>query len=465
MVLNRLIFWRTGNHNQPLGGRYQITQQLGKGGFGTTFLAQDLHLPGSPLCVVKLLKPQVKDAKSLKTARRLFDTEAQVLYELGNHDQIPRLLAHFKENREFYLVQELVEGEPLNRELLVGRPWREDSVIWLLQDILQVLSFVHQQNVIHRDIKPANLIRRRQDGKIVLIDFGAVKQVTTMMQSPNSGVSHLTISIGSQGYMPKEQLGGNPRFSSDVYAVGMVGIQALTGIHPSQLREDRQTGEIVWRDRVPHISPEFATILERMLCYDFRMRYPTAGAALEALARLPTASVDHDSLLSSLPSPVASDTEVVATEEHEQSVVSLTTNLASGEPSYTPAPPPRKLSKTTRIKKYLSPGLIAATLVALSGSWWLSEVFSLSPTNNQLEALVTQQTTVQKPTSLPSSISAAFRDKAEYKLKVDKEAQNWQIHQQPATFVAPHKSVNKQFNSHQMMGKKVIPPQIVREKQ
>ena len=285
MGLNFLQPFQPKNQNKPLGGRYKIIRQLGAGGFGQTFLAEDLHLPNHPQCVVKQLKPQTTDAKSLETARRLFDIEAQVLYELGNHDQIPRLLAHFEDEREFYLAQELIEGELLSQELAVSHPWSEARVLALLEDILQVLAFVHQQQVIHRDIKPSNLIRRREDGKMVLIDFGAVKQVSTQVVNPKNGQTK-TISIGTQGYTPKEQLGGNPRFSSDIYALGIVAIQALTGIHPKHLHEDAETGEIDWRDSAKQVSPELAAILDRMVRYDFRVRYSTAVEALEALQSL-----------------------------------------------------------------------------------------------------------------------------------------------------------------------------------
>ena len=288
MGLNLLRLFKPTNPDKLLGGRYKIINQLGAGGFGQTFLAQDLHLPGHPQCVVKQLKPQVSDAKSLQTARRLFDIEAKVLYQLGNHDQIPRLLAHFEDNQEFYLAQELIEGELLTKELRGGEPWPEDRVIALLQDILHVLAFVHQQNVIHRDIKPSNLIRRRQDGRIVLIDFGAVKEASTPLGLPKSGHTK-TISIGTQGYTPKEQLGGNPRFSSDIYAVGVIGIQALTGIHPRRLSEDPETGEINWREQARQVSSGLAAFLDQMVRYDFRVRYPTATQALEALRSLPTA--------------------------------------------------------------------------------------------------------------------------------------------------------------------------------
>jgi serine/threonine protein kinase/Flp pilus assembly protein TadD len=271
---------------KPLGGRYQIIHKLGAGGFGRTFLAQDLHLPGHPQCVVKQLKPQTSEPETLVMARRLFDTEAEVLYQLGNHDQIPRLLAHFEDNEEFYLAQEFIEGEPLTKEFAKGQPWTESQVIELLQDILQVLAFVHEQQVIHRDIKPPNLIRRQGDGKIVLIDFGAVKQVSSQVVNPETGETNLTISIGTKGYMPNEQLAGTPRFSSDVYAVGMLGIQALTGVHPKCMGEDPQTGEMVWREYALHVSPELAGILDKMVCYDFRDRYPTAADALAAIQSL-----------------------------------------------------------------------------------------------------------------------------------------------------------------------------------
>ncbi|MEO0407919.1 MAG: serine/threonine-protein kinase, partial [Cyanobacteria bacterium P01_A01_bin.135] len=278
-------------HGEPiLGGRYQVIRRLAAGGFGQTFLAQDRHLPGHPVCVIKQLQPRFTDERSLKTARRLFDTEAEVLYTLGNHPQIPRLMAHFEENQEFYLAQEYIDGEPLDNRLVPGHPWEQPRVVAFLADVLQVLTFVHQQNVIHRDIKPANLLRRK-DGRIVLIDFGAVKQVKTGIMDPQSGHTNLTVSVGTQGYMPSEQISGQPRFSSDIYAVGMVAIQALTGMTPMHLPMDPDTGELDWpqiEERVrPALHPTLAAVLARMVYYDFRSRYLTAPAVLEALQTLP----------------------------------------------------------------------------------------------------------------------------------------------------------------------------------
>ncbi|QQE64817.1 hypothetical protein GFS31_14990 [Leptolyngbya sp. BL0902] len=273
--------------SNPLGGRYQIVQPLAQGGFGRTFKAQDLHMPGHPFCVVKQLKPQVSSVEELQVARRLFDTEAQVLYQLGSHPQIPALLAHFEENQEFYLAQELIQGHALTEEL-VGQPWTEAQVVAFLGDLLGVLAFVHAKGVIHRDLKPSNLIRRREDHRIVLIDFGAVKQVSTQLHSQRSGLSH-TISIGTQGYMPSEQLAGRPQFSSDLYAVGILGIQALTGYAPTDLHPHPQSGELDWRGYAPQRSPALLDFLDRLVRYDFRSRYRHGMEALAALRQLPPA--------------------------------------------------------------------------------------------------------------------------------------------------------------------------------
>jgi serine/threonine protein kinase len=265
---------------QLLDRRYRIIRVLGSGGFSQTYIAEDTKLYNTT-CVVKQLKPQSTDRKTLRLARRLFDTEAQLLHKLGYHDQIPQLLAHFEENQEFYLVQQFIPGHPLSRELTSGKHWGEDYVINLLQNILQPLAFVHQNHVIHRDIKPPNLIRRDSDGQIVLIDFGAVKQIGTQVVN-SQGQTKMTVSIGTPGYMPSEQSRGRPRFSSDVYAVGMIGIQALTGLMPDDIPEDTHSAEIMWRDLVP-VNQQLADVLDKMVRYDFRQRYQSAAEALTAL--------------------------------------------------------------------------------------------------------------------------------------------------------------------------------------
>ncbi|MEA5478860.1 YARHG domain-containing protein [Pseudanabaena galeata UHCC 0370] len=283
-----------------ISGRYQIIQSLGGGGFGQTFLAEDLQLPDHHKCVVKRLQPTSNENFIWEIASRLFETEARVLHKLGSHDRIPRLLAHFAEAHEFYLVQELVEGYDLSNEITsiersadgypVGR-MNEAQAIAFLIDVLEILTFVHQQGAIHRDIKPANLMRRRTDGRLVLIDFGAVKQVGTAIAASAVGS---TVAIGTDGYMPNEQAIGKPRPCSDLYAVGAIAIQGLTGVAPNLLSENLETGELAWRHSPDHaalkyraqVSDELARIIDKLVKYDFRDRYQSAEAVLIDVQKL-----------------------------------------------------------------------------------------------------------------------------------------------------------------------------------
>ena len=259
--------------------RYRIREHLVSTEYSDTYLAEDENLPDRPLCLVKRLKSQ-----SARTSH-LFDRETRVLYRLGQHDRIPELLARFEEDGYFYLVYQFIEGQPLYQELIEGKPWEEHQVIALLKDILQVLVFVHKQDVIHRDVHPQNLIRRTSDSKIVLIDFGAVKEINTSLQDTGN-----TRSRGGtqQDYIPPEQSMGTPKFCSDIYAVGIIGIQALTGMRPKQLRVDN-LGNLIWQKNAT-VTPEFARVLDQMVLYAFPQRYPSATEALEALQNLSVVS-------------------------------------------------------------------------------------------------------------------------------------------------------------------------------
>jgi serine/threonine protein kinase len=269
-----------------LVSRYKIIKELSHGGFGQTFIAEDLHLPGHPKCAIKQLKPIDTRPEVLEAAKKLFDREAQTLYKLGKHNQIPSLLAHFEQGAEFYLAQEFIEGRVLSEEIQPSLKLSESYVIQMMQDLLQILDFVHREGVIHRDIKPSNLIRRFSDDRLVLIDFGAVKESSIQRLDPQ-GHTCSTIVVGTYGYMPNEQANGRPKFASDIYAVGMLAVQALTGISPNQLPEDYETGEAVWRDRAPSISPELGDVLDKMVRSHFAQRYQSASEALVALQKVP----------------------------------------------------------------------------------------------------------------------------------------------------------------------------------
>jgi serine/threonine protein kinase len=273
---------------QLLDGRYRVVSNLSSGGFGETYIAEDTKIPGNPSCVVKHLKPANSAPEYLQIATRLFTSEAETLAKLGNYDRIPRLLAYFTEGQEFYLVEEFVAGNTLGKELQPGQRWSESQVIQLLDDILTTLEFVHSHGVIHRDIKPDNIIRRESDRKFALIDFGAIKQMqnqlATQMESLEPTVNP-TVAVGTPGYMPTEQAKGRPRPSSDIYALGAIAVQAMTGMNPRELRDDPNTGEISWQ-HLSSVSAPLTAIVTKMMAYHFKDRYPTAKEARQALSQL-----------------------------------------------------------------------------------------------------------------------------------------------------------------------------------
>jgi CHASE2 domain-containing sensor protein/tRNA A-37 threonylcarbamoyl transferase component Bud32 len=283
-------------------GRYVIEKVLGSGGFGKIYIATDTQQsspsPQSPkiTCVIKHLQPARKDARFLQVARRLFRTEGEILAQLGLHSQIPELIAYFEEENDFYLVEEHIPGFPLSHDLKSGQRWDVAKVLDFLQQLLTVLDFIHRQGVIHRDLKPSNIIRTPA-GKLVLIDFGAVKQITP--QEPNfdrsaifdpaeeiSEQANWTIAIGTRGYSPPEQYAGQPGFGSDIYALGIIAIQALTGIHPLNFPIDVGTGEVDWHQFV-NIPEELKQIIDQMVRFHFRDRYQSARKILTDLKSLP----------------------------------------------------------------------------------------------------------------------------------------------------------------------------------
>lgn len=262
-----------------LNGRYQIKEVLGKGGFGTTFLAEEKGNPNCSVCVIKQLQPIFSELYLRTKAKDLFNREAETLALLGEHDHIPTLFAYFEENNEFYIVQEYIAGNTLEQELIPNQPLPEQQIIDILKEVLEILDFVHGHNVIHRDIKPSNIIRRKQDNKLVLIDFGSVKKLTT------AGGTKGTI-VGSYSYIPEEQFNGKPNFCSDLYALGMIGIQASKGI---ELKPILGAGfpideyrEIRWQKDVK-ISIKLANFLSKMVRNNYRGRYQSVQDALQAL--------------------------------------------------------------------------------------------------------------------------------------------------------------------------------------
>lgn len=268
--------------------RYQVCKLLGRGGFGVTFQVRDRKLPGNPLCVIKQLCPKMQDAASLQKARQRFEQEAKILSKLGSHSQIPQLLDYFEVNGEFYLVQEYVRGSTLTREVRRSGLFSEIRVKQFLLEFLPLLHYVHVNRVIHRDIKPPNLLRCGDDGRLVLIDFGAVKERIATID--HSSLRSSTQFVGTIGFAPPEQLSMRPLFASDIYALGMTCLYLLTGKAPLEFEYEFTTGEVKWH-RFAQVSEHFARILDKMLRISPRDRYQSAEEVLRALKLEPY--LDH----------------------------------------------------------------------------------------------------------------------------------------------------------------------------
>ncbi|BAZ67187.1 MAG: protein kinase [Pelatocladus maniniholoensis HA4357-MV3] len=289
---------------QTLGDRYLIVRQLGQGGFGRTYLAEDINR-FRELCVLKEFFPQVQTAYVLKKAEELFQREATVLYQL-QHPQIPRFRELFRSNfsgKEYlFLVQDYVEGQTysslLDERLQKGLRFTESEITELLLQILPVLEYIHSLGVIHRDISPDNLMlcklpqtspyQRRTEGSLpVLIDFGGVKQVAAVVVSqyyqPNTGaVTPPATLLGKFGYAPPEQMQtGSVEPHSDLYALAATVLVLLTGKQPSELIDDN-TLAWNWRREIS-LSPTLGVVLDKMLSPIPQQRYQSAQQVLQVL--------------------------------------------------------------------------------------------------------------------------------------------------------------------------------------
>ncbi|HBB32684.1 MAG TPA: hypothetical protein DDZ80_16375 [Cyanobacteria bacterium UBA8803] len=295
-----------------LGDRYWAIQQIGQGGFGRTFLAVDEYKPSKSRCVIKQFFPQAQGHQNAQKIAELFEKEAVRLDELGKHPQIPELLAHFEENGSQYLVQEFIEGQNLAEKLAQNGPFAENQILELLQGLLPVLQFIHNQQVIHRDIKPENIIQRPSSlptlmpptnteelegdssqvsiksnplpaslpariGQLVLVDFGASKL------APRTALSVTGTVIGSAGYTAPEQAAGKAVFASDIYSLGVTCIHLLTQKDPFDLYSFDE-GVWVWRDYLKQpVNDAVSRLLDKMLEGATSRRYQSVAEVLDDL--------------------------------------------------------------------------------------------------------------------------------------------------------------------------------------
>ncbi|NJN01603.1 MAG: protein kinase [Leptolyngbyaceae cyanobacterium RM1_1_2] len=268
-----------------LRGRYRPIKLIGRGGFGRTYLAQDSDRLNT-YCVLKQFAPQAQGTKSLSKAIQLFQQEAERLHELGEHPQIPALMAYFEQDQYLYLVQQMIEGKTLLQEMRRQGTLDEAGARSLLEDLLPVLKFIHERNIIHRDITPSNIIRRRIDGKLVLIDFGVAKQFSdAILHEPGTR-------IGTEGYAPIEQLRGGQAYpSSDLYSLAATCLHLLTGVKPERLYSPLE-GRWLWRETLQQnnlkVSPQLGNVLDRLVKDLMSERYISAQAVLDDLRGLPS---------------------------------------------------------------------------------------------------------------------------------------------------------------------------------
>ena len=261
--------------------RYRPIQAIGSGGFGRAFLAADEDITRKTPCVIKQLYMENYRPEIFQKAKELFHQEAQRLDELGKHPQIPSLLAHFEQNQQLYLIQEWISGQTLDLELKEKGAYNETQIWEFLEEMLNILQYVHSHRVIHRDIKPSNIIRR-DDGKLVLIDFGIAKLLTDTALLKTGTI------VGSPAYMAPEQIRGKAFWASDLYSLGVTSIHLLTQVPPLDMYDDPNDCW-VWRDfLLPEIqvSNRLGKIIDKLLQHSIKERYQSADEVLANLQPL-----------------------------------------------------------------------------------------------------------------------------------------------------------------------------------
>ncbi|OKH15796.1 serine/threonine protein kinase [Fischerella major NIES-592] len=378
-----------------LNNRYKVIQVLGAGGFGETFLAEDTHMPSRRRCVIKQLKPVTNDPQTYKMIQQRFEREAATLELLGeSSDQIPKLYAYFSEHGQFYLVQEWIQGQTLTNLVETQGAISENQVREILLSLLSVLDYVHSKGIIHRDIKPDNIILRTVNNQPVLIDFGAVKEtIRSIIATPNYLTQSLV--IGTPGYMPSEQAVGRPVYATDIYSLGLTAIYLLTGKPPHELPTNQQTGEVIWQDFVPGVSPELAMILKQATQPQASDRYSTARKMLHALQSANT--LPPKPSYSSTQSTIALSPAVAHTQQ--------TQPLGSAQKSaFIPA-------STTSDKNWQKPAVIFGSLVmgGLIAGIAIANITRQPPIEATIDTNTPPETTespiATNPTSTPSSVA------------------------------------------------------------
>lgn len=387
--------------------RFKVIEPIGRGGFGKTYIAEDVDKLNER-CILKQLIYRSQNEAETQKVLQLFAQEARQLQQLGEHPQIPALSAYFQAGDFFFLAQQLIEGQDLMKEFEQEGVFSETKIRALLESLLPVLAFVHAQRVIHRDIKPENIMRQAGTGKLMLIDFGVAKVL------PTAATTQTGTMIGSQGYVSPEQARGKVKPASDLFSLGATCFHLLTGVNPSDLWVERGYSWMAqWQQYMPEaVSPDLAYVLDRLLVKDMQHRYQTAEAVLGDLQQPPARSTTAP------PPRLQTDpTLILNTQGPRTARSSASQPLTRSSPTGTRRDRPSPSTRTAAPAPAPAPqaalligiGLAATLLVGMSG-FILMQLRRGTPTPAQSIAptpAVPLSPVASPPAGLPSTIPAA----------------------------------------------------------
>ncbi|MEG4579664.1 serine/threonine-protein kinase [Microcoleus sp. MON1_C5] len=406
-----------------LNNHYRIVRELGHGGFGRTYLAEDAHRFNEP-CVLKEFAPQVHGSYALQKSEELFEREAGVLYKL-QHNQIPRFRELFRvsisDRGYLFLVQDYVPGQTyrflLDARKRQGLRFIEAEINQLLLQILPVLEYIHSLGVLHRDISPDNLILRSSDGMPVLIDFGGVKQVAATVESlfaEANGAPGPATRIGKLGYAPVEQMQmGIVSPHSDLYALAATVLVLLTGKEPHQLL-DSQTLNWNWRAECS-LSPNLSLVLDKMLAQQPSQRYSSAREVMLALSGNPPLQP---------PLPPAPDFGITQPPDLSPIPVPAPTPKLPGTPVRVAA-----IGNQQKMPAWKMVLFVVAVLSSMGGVGWLA--------GNSLLNLQSKVQKVPQPPNPKQQQEDALQDRF-VKLKIDDRFYNGYVNLVDETFYAKY---------------------------
>jgi len=417
------------NPGAMLGGRYLIEKKIGSGGVGVVFLARDKRLHDAPV-VIKLLAEGLLERENREWFEKKFRQEIYALSRIDHPGVVRALDVGELPDGRAYLVMQYVSGVNLRSIMQSQGPQGMDfqRAAEMLRQMGQALSAAHQQGVIHRDLKPENIMLHiaADEERVSLIDFG----IATVLDTAEAGLIRTTQVAGTRDYMAPEQLQGRPSHASDIYALGVIAYEMLTGRRPfnpetiSQLLELQRGGvKIMPCDLRPSLPPAAQTVILKSLAFTPENRYASVKDFTEALANA----------LTNAPLPQEKIIERPAAPDIPGTVPAIST--------------PRARQGWTRVLKMATAVFAISALGAAALSW---QAFSnkenrvtqapQQPRQNQAECQLSYSLTVrrnpklfpnQKPFSLPGEMLFGVGDRVRFQISLTRDGFIYIINQSP----------------------------------